>query len=457
MKSLVLSLPILLFPFISIQAQPTTTNLSQARAQMGSVIHGSKVYFGGGILSSGGHSDMVEIYDIDAEPWETQRLSIARSFPSAVAVGTKVLFAGGINFNTLQEYTTVDIYDTLTRTWSVAELSAPGFYLQAVSHENTILLAGFQELVSQSPLTMTFSNAVNIYDAATGNWRTDTLSQARGAMSATVVGDMALFAGGQTSPTTTSNRVDIYHFTTGTWSTASLSEARAYTAAVTVANKAIFAGGVSAGDTQSDVVDIYDYDTNEWSTTRLSAPRSFSTNQGVTACGRAYFVGGATIDLPNFNSTAASDVVDIYEVSSDTWSVDTLSNPILNHAVAALQNQIIVAGGVFFTPAITLTDLVEIYSCGEVTETDEPHGTDADLKVFPNPAGDFMYLMVDHSNWLGSQLEVFDMNGSLVKRDKIRGPSTLIDLSELRAGAYALRISNRDQAAVRRIIKAANY
>ncbi len=42
-----------------------------------------------------------------------------------------------------------------------------------------------------------FSNVVDLYDSGTGRWSTAQLSQARGYLSATSVGTVAIFAGGQ--------------------------------------------------------------------------------------------------------------------------------------------------------------------------------------------------------------------------------------------------------------------
>ena len=41
-----------------------------------------------------------------------------------------------------------------------------------------------------------FWNVVDLYDSGTGRWSTAQLSQARGALSATSVGTVAIFAGG---------------------------------------------------------------------------------------------------------------------------------------------------------------------------------------------------------------------------------------------------------------------
>lgn len=67
------------------------------------------------------------------------------------------------------------------------------------------------------------------------------LSQARYALSATSIGDLAIFAGGNdgTAPT---NRVDMYKISSNSWSTANLSQPRDSLAATSVGNLAIFAG-----------------------------------------------------------------------------------------------------------------------------------------------------------------------------------------------------------------------
>ena len=134
------------------------------------------------------------------------------------------------------------------------------------------------------------SNVVDVYNGATGAWSTAQLSVARWNLAAASVGNVALFAGGQTSsallsrgglecvygcvrvlclrvlrycgsacPSTASslmrtaadsafsNAVDVYNGATGAWSTAQLSVARPLLAAVSVGNVALFAGGGTNG------------------------------------------------------------------------------------------------------------------------------------------------------------------------------------------------------------------
>jgi hypothetical protein len=90
-----------------------------------------------------------------------------------------------------------------------------------------------------------YSNVVDLYDSGTGRWSTAQLSQARGYLSATSVGTVAIFAGGWADDDDPefSDVVDLYDSETGRWSTAQLSQARPVMSATSVGTVAIFAGG----------------------------------------------------------------------------------------------------------------------------------------------------------------------------------------------------------------------
>jgi hypothetical protein len=81
-----------------------------------------------------------------------------------------------------------------------------------------------------------------------GTWSTARLSVARYSLAATSVGNVAVFAGGQTRDTYDgrSDVVDFYNSETGTWTTAQLSVGRSYLAATSVGNVAFFAGGIGS-------------------------------------------------------------------------------------------------------------------------------------------------------------------------------------------------------------------
>ncbi len=98
---------------------------------------------------------------------------------------------------------------------------------------------------------------------------------------------------------------------------ASLNSARADLAACTVGQKAFFAGGWD-GLSPSDKVDIYDATTQTWTVSNLSVARVDLV--AASAGTYAIFAGG-------ISDGRISDVVDIYNVATDSWTVSKLSAP----------------------------------------------------------------------------------------------------------------------------------
>ena len=334
MKTRVLLSAFLLCISMVSQGQWTYDSLSQPRNWMGAATFGNKIYFAGGETDLGVTSQ-VEIFDVAAGTWETPaNLSSARSTLSAVACDSLVFFAGGYTGN--QAVSTIDVFDTRTQQWSVQQLSIPRFAISALSKDHKVLFAG------GVIYNLTGYDRVDIYDTQTGLWSQANLSLARGSMASAVVGDVAIFAGGINQSGVT-DRVDIYNFNTNTWSTAALSLARHQAEAVTLGNKVLIAGGMTGiFGVRSDRIDIYDTETNSWSTASLSYARTSACAAALN--GRAYFIGGG-----KFGNNAVlsdfSDVIDIYDSFTDTWSVDNLAEPVMTHSVVCAGNKIFVAGG----------------------------------------------------------------------------------------------------------------
>ncbi len=320
--------------------QWTYTNLSEAKFFMGSATLGNKVWFGGG-RSGSLYLSNTEMYDLSTGYFEPfGNLFVPRFFVGgSVSCGSKIFFAGG--FDDAVTYDFVDIFDTITQEWTVELLSVDRFSLAAVSHGNIVMFAGGIQ-IQGSPI---FKNTVDIYNCETGEWAAPAvLSQARGGIAATVVGNLAIFAGGWINLSgVTSDRVDIYNFTTNTWSQATLSQARAYASAATVGSKVIIAGGITTLNSPTNRVDIYDAETGLWTQATLSSPRSFSAN-GATINGKVYFPGGGNFHGSGFNN--ASNVIDVYDAASNSWSVMNLATARVQHSVNAVGNYLVVAGGI---------------------------------------------------------------------------------------------------------------
>jgi N-acetylneuraminic acid mutarotase len=194
-----------------------------------------------------------------------------------IAAGNKVFFAGGENgdgaFNAV--YSTVDIYDITTNTWSVANLSIPRSYVAAAT-----------------------------------------------------IGNKVIFAGGEINDSQTSTVADIYDMSTNTWSTHSLAQARASISAVTVGGEVWFAGGHVTNYYNyepSNVVDIYEYQTNSWSSTPMSIPGDVT---GIEAGGKLYWSRGCEMEIKNI-ATGSSTLEKLF--SPGMWTINDGQNVVLKN------------------------------------------------------------------------------------------------------------------------------
>lgn len=178
-------------------------------------------------------------------------------------------------------------------------------------------------------------------------------------------GNKIVFAGGATSNGPYFQGADIYDVSTNTWSTAEISAARQNMAAAANGNKIVFAGGDQGAGGLSPVyynsVDIYDVSTNTWTTAQLSEARTYLA--GAAAGNKIVFAGGdVTGVLTKFSKT-----VDIYNVSNNAWSTAQLSEARAQVVAAAAGNKILFAGGA--SDAFTLSKTVDIYDVSTNTWT----------------------------------------------------------------------------------------
>ena len=119
-----------------------------------------------------------------------------------------------------------------------------------------------------------------------------------------------------------------------------LSIKRQVGAVVTSGNKIFFAGGTtpptSPGLHPSSRVDIYDVSTNTWSTAELSQARWGLT--AVAAGTKVYFAGGTGL---SGSRAAQSSRIDVYDLAADSWSTLELPRP-------GWYSSVVGAGGIYF-------------------------------------------------------------------------------------------------------------
>lgn len=265
----------------------STAELSQGRYDLTATSVGTKAMFAGGTEQGPGPYTNVDIYDSSTGEWTVEHLSVARNSLAATTVGEIAVFAGGSpSYDLLSTLDAVDIYDNTTGTWTTAQLSQPRNQLAATSHGTKAYISGGLLFPSSGATGPVYSDVVDIYDTVSKQWSVMTMPKPRAGHSSVTVGDRIIFAGGSRDGSAT---VDIYNVNDGTWSMGQLSAERHGMAATVVGNKAIFVGG-SQSSQYRDEVDIYDATTDTWTSDELPHPTGLMA--ATTVGNYALFGGG---------------------------------------------------------------------------------------------------------------------------------------------------------------------
>ncbi len=181
-----------------------------------------------------------------------------------------------------------------------------------------------------------------IYDNNTQSWPTANLSVGRYELTATALENKIYFAGGIINMYDISSAIDIYDVSTNTWSTTQLNQPRTGHVGILANNKIFWAGGARAsyqsGYPLNDNTEIMDLGSG------LSSFECFTP--------KSFFSGAKKNDhivfFPGWNNgpgSAPGDTLDIYNVSSNSWSKGALPVVMRLEAVVSVNNEIYVAGG----------------------------------------------------------------------------------------------------------------
>ncbi len=86
--------------------------------------------------------------------------------------------------------------------------------------------------------------------------------------------------------------------------------------------------------------------------------------------------------------------------------------------------------------------LIKFKPEGLISLTDIKTGDKETIKVYPNPAKDYINVDIECTNFKQSDIELFDIQGKLVKKAKLKSKQgNSIDVSNLNAGAYTYNVS----------------
>ncbi|MFN1218147.1 T9SS type A sorting domain-containing protein [Chryseobacterium kwangjuense] len=67
------------------------------------------------------------------------------------------------------------------------------------------------------------------------------------------------------------------------------------------------------------------------------------------------------------------------------------------------------------------------------------------ILLYPNPARDYLYVDFTSTPYKGSEYQLFDSQGKLIKKDAISQPKSEIDLSSLHSAVYIMRINKNGE------------
>jgi len=368
MKKLFLLSLLLFFSFTSQAQRWSYKTLNENKLSMPVATIGNKVFFYSGTKYVGSSSMLVsevEIFDLAKDTREIVTLTGAavRTNCATTTLNSKVYFAGGVGYpETGGVSKRIDIYDTLTGSWSTAELGMSRQNLAGASAGGKVLFGGGYNFGLRKAV-----DYVDIYNSVTDGWTSaffnghqfTSNSVSRDNLTAASLGGKVFFAGGNFS--LASNKVNIYDAVQNKWlPEAKLSQQKHQLSSVTYKNKAYFIGGtvkingpLYTLQYPSDTIDVYNNETNSWSV--LQMPRLTLTSQGTKrAITQSVVVGCKIFMVPTMSGwrgttyapePGTEDTITVYDLARDTWSYITLPHKRTGVTLAAAGNKVLFAGG----------------------------------------------------------------------------------------------------------------
>ena len=147
-------------------------------------------------------------------------------------------------------------------------------------------------------------------------------------------------------------------------------------------------------------------------------------------------------NIDDFNGFIGFGIIN-YNLSGDTNFVYTLSLidsnvSISSHGIKATND----GGAILAMRYNSRLCLAKFMPNGLLSFLNIETGEKETIKVYPNPAKDFVYVDIEATNFEKGEIELFDMQGKLVKKALLCAKQgNRIDVSNLNAGAYTYNVS----------------
>jgi Kelch motif len=294
----------------------------------------NKILVVGGVNNNKQTSEHVDIYNTSTGSWTVKILSSRREQYALAAAGTKIGIAGGEDPPNPTDR--VDIYDVSSDVWTVSHLSSPRQGIAGVGYGNSLYFGGGELSFGGSMIV----NTVDVYNTLTGTWSLLTMPHVRMFAAAAATNNKIVFAGGDGVKQQNVNRTataDIYDVPTGTWSTGHLSQARENLTATALGTLIIFSGGDDGGS-PFNTIDIYNTSTGTWSVAQ--PPNAPSGRVQSAAQGTKMFFGRQ-------GNKSGPAIVIAYDICSNTWGNVFLSDGRGEFAIGAAGGEVLFGGGSF--------------------------------------------------------------------------------------------------------------
>ena len=81
-----------------------------------------------------------------------------------------------------------------------------------------------------------------------------------------------------------------------------------------------------------------------------------------------------------------------------------------------------------------------------VSSIDKTQQIQLNVKVYPNPASNYLILQIEDIETETYKAFLYDLNGMQIKQIKVTGQQTEIDITDLVPSVYFLKVMNKDQA-----------
>jgi hypothetical protein len=237
-------------------------------------------------------------------------------------------FAGGKHENKGPQNITnrtdaVDVFDATTGQWQLLKLSVARSMVACVASAagNVYFAGGEYDEDRSDPAAQECSDVIDIYNVHTATWHVKKLSQARKKLAAASIGTKLIFAGGYLSGVGSVTTVEILEETTGEWTSAKLSTSRFRHQAASIGTLAMFLSGQGC-DWTCQTADVLDVPTGTWTVSNMTGGR-YEFSAVVIADTHVFVAGGK---MPRQESPS---VVDVFDLATRSWS-NTSAAPLVS-------------------------------------------------------------------------------------------------------------------------------